>query len=102
MSFSIFFRMRAKYKLGEAIAQHDFRRMETFLSSGVREIDYLHMRPADFGNGSTMVPDARFFDAAQLAEKVNLPEQGWALLRRYGMAPAAPIPTASPALGLRR
>lgn len=83
---------RNERKLGEAIAAHDLGKMQAFLEKGVRKVDYLMMRPGDFGDGSTMVPAGMFVDPVSLARKVSMPPEGMALLARYGLSDQAPTP----------
>ena len=74
---------RREKKLGEAIANHDLRKMEEYLSLGVTKVDYMQMRMADYGDGTLKVPACKFEDPWLLAQAVGLGRDGVQLLYRY-------------------
>ena len=83
---------RNERKLGEAIAAHDLGKMEALLGKGIRRVNYLLMRPGDFGDGSVQVPAGKFEDPVSLARQVGLRQDGLALLARYGVGEPQPVP----------
>lgn len=78
-------------KLGEAIANGELGKMKQLLDLGVRQIDYLRMKPADFGTGKEMVPMRAYSDPVQLASDIGLNDQGMRLLQSYGLGDG-PVP----------
>lgn len=78
-------------KLGNAIANGDFGKMKQLLDLGVRQIDYLRMKPADFGTGKEIVPMRHYSDPVQLAIEIELNDQGMRLLQSYGLG-NGPVP----------
>lgn len=61
----------AENKMGPAIANYDLNALQHCLNRGARQIDYMLMQKADFGNGSTKIPAGKFTDPIKLAEHVG-------------------------------
>ena len=90
---------RAERKLGEAINNHDVEDMRKHLERGARQVDFMQMQQADFGQGNVMIPACKFSDPIQLAKRVGLQPEGMNLLAQYGLKdPEASAPNN----GLRR
>lgn len=73
---------RRETQLAKAIENHDLHALKRCLDQGVKKIDYLQTVMGDHGE---KIPAERFTDMWKMAEKMNLPQQGLAILYDAGI-----------------
>lgn len=94
---------RARRKFAEALDKGDLKAVQKSLShlpDRLREIDYLAYQNADFGNGSTKIPEAKYTNPVELAQKRGF-TQALELMQQKGFTvPAEYLKPAKPRYGM--
>ena len=86
----------AEYRLGNAIAKHDYASVKQCLEWGARHIDYMLMRPNHDNFGPKELPAGKYTDPLRLAHQVGFKDAVGLMQQQYGMS-SPEVPQIAPA-----